>query len=204
MSSSPGYKSLNHDGRSSSTNTCCCSKSWRKCPCYGKACIVIAAIICVFVAVVFSAAGVYSVFYPIHASCKINWSFNASCDVVQTKIVQQINDWKGADMCNGTQRCLYLLKGNKAGVKTTATHETPKKHYIDDLTFDFSSASDGSCQVKGYSTSETWYAVLDYGTNYCNLNNLITGSGVDKLPAYTETTSDSVCTQYSIRNCDVY
>lgn len=28
---------------------------------------------------------------------------------------------------------------------------------------------------KGFSSSETWYAVLDYGTNYCNLNNLITG-----------------------------
>jgi len=29
--------------------------------------------------------------------------------------------------------------------------------------------------VQGYSTSETWYAFLDYGTNYCNLHNLITG-----------------------------
>lgn len=29
--------------------------------------------------------------------------------------------------------------------------------------------------AQGYSTSETWYAILDYGTNYCNLHNLITG-----------------------------
>ena len=29
---------------------------------------------------------------------------------------------------------------------------------------------------QGYSRSETWYAVLDYGTNYCNLHNLITGT----------------------------
>ena len=29
--------------------------------------------------------------------------------------------------------------------------------------------------LQGFSTSETWYAVLDYGTNYCNLHNLITG-----------------------------
>ena len=28
---------------------------------------------------------------------------------------------------------------------------------------------------KGYSTSETWYAILDFGTNYCNLHNLLTG-----------------------------
>ena len=30
--------------------------------------------------------------------------------------------------------------------------------------------------IQGYSTSELWYAVLDYGTNYCNLHNLITGN----------------------------
>ena len=32
-----------------------------------------------------------------------------------------------------------------------------------------------SLYTQGYSTSETWYAVLDSGTNYCNLHNLITG-----------------------------
>ena len=32
-----------------------------------------------------------------------------------------------------------------------------------------------SLYAQGYSTSETWYAVLDSGTNYCNLHNLITG-----------------------------
>ena len=29
--------------------------------------------------------------------------------------------------------------------------------------------------LQGYSTSQTWYAVMDYGTNYCNLFNLIQG-----------------------------
>ncbi|XP_060070712.1 uncharacterized protein LOC132550638 [Ylistrum balloti] len=204
MSSSPGYKSLNNGRNSGSTNTCCCSKSWQKCPCYGKACIVFASIIIVFVVVVFTVAGVYSFFYPLHASCKIKWSVNDSCVDIQTKINQQIHDWKGDSMCNGTQRCLYLMTGSKAGVQTTATHETPIKHYIDDLTLDFSASTDGSCQIKGYSTSQLWYAILDYGTNYCNLHNLITGSGVDQLPGYSETTSDSVCTQYSQRNCDKY
>ncbi|XP_033762440.1 uncharacterized protein LOC117343974 [Pecten maximus] len=206
MSSSPGYKSLN-DGRKSksdSTNTCCCTKTWKTCPCYGKACIVIASIFAVLLVVVASVVAVYSVFYPLHASCKIDWSVNASCDDVQTKIVQQINDWNGRSMCNESQKCLYLLKGDSPGVKITATHETPKKGYIDDLTFDFKSATDGSCQIKGFSTSETWYAVLDYGTNYCNLHNLIEGSGVDKMAGYSETTSNSVCTQYSERNCEVY
>ena len=29
--------------------------------------------------------------------------------------------------------------------------------------------------LQGYSTSETWYAVLDYSTNYCNMRNLLEG-----------------------------
>ena len=35
--------------------------------------------------------------------------------------------------------------------------------------------ADVPCVLQGYSRSETWYALLDYGTNYCNLHNLITG-----------------------------
>jgi len=67
---------------------------------------------------------------------------------------------------------------------------------------------------KGSSSSDTWYAVLDFGTNYCNLNNLITGiylydrflisfikklhliysgAALDKIKGYSETTSDSIC-----------
>ena len=38
-----------------------------------------------------------------------------------------------------------------------------------------------SCVVSGYSTSETWYAVLDSGTNYCNLHNLITSFSNDAV-----------------------
>lgn len=97
-------------------------------------------------------------------------------------------------------------------------------------------------KLQGYSTSETWYAVLDYGTNYCNLRNLIEGrqiynviftervaysasyhhdldfsvlpklilcniilgAGLDKVSGFGESTSDSICTQYSSHNCTVY
>ncbi|XP_014677259.1 PREDICTED: uncharacterized protein LOC106817126 [Priapulus caudatus] len=61
------------------------------------------------------------------------------------------------------------------------------------------------CLYLGFSTSETWYAVLDSGTNYCNLHNLITGTGLDTGDAsYKEKTSNSVCTQYSSANCEKY
>ena len=57
---------------------------------------------------------------------------------------------------------------------------------------------------QGYSTSQTFYAVLDMSTNYCNLRNLLTGSGLDQSQVFTETTSNSICTQYSSANCGMY
>ena len=60
----------------------------------------------------------------------------------------------------------------------------------------------GSFQA--YSTSETWYAVLDSGTNYCNLHNLATLSKLSDEKGFSEMTTDSMCTQYSSHNCDKY
>ncbi len=57
---------------------------------------------------------------------------------------------------------------------------------------------------QGYSTSLTWYAILDFGTNYCNLRNLIDGSGISKTEGFKEETSNGVCTQFTSRNCERY
>jgi hypothetical protein len=58
--------------------------------------------------------------------------------------------------------------------------------------------------VQGFSSSQIWYAVLDYGTNYCNLHNLVEGAGLQADRLYSELTRDEVCTQYTSSNCDKY
>ncbi|CAB4005527.1 uncharacterized protein LOC113672371, partial [Paramuricea clavata] len=123
----------------------------------------------------------------LHASCKIDWSFGINCTTVNTKIVSQIKNWTSDENCKkyGGEKCLYTLISSTA-TEIKATHETPAHHYVDDLSFSFTTPSQGNCAVHGYSTSETWYAVLDDGTNYCNLHNLITGSSLDKAPGYKE------------------
>mmetsp|Transcript_20520 Transcript_20520/g.33725 ORF Transcript_20520/g.33725 Transcript_20520/m.33725 type:complete len:81 (+) Transcript_20520:57-299(+) len=69
------------------------------------------------------------------------------------------------------------------------------------LFFLFSPKGDGiMCEVEGHSSSDTWYAVLDNGTNYCNLHNLVEAAELE----FKEWTSDSVCTQYSSADCLVY
>jgi len=74
--------------------------------------------------------------------------------------------------------------------------------YTDSLRFSLSDTDQGLCSVEATSKSDTWYAVLDFGTNYCNLRNLVEGAGLAAMPGFTETTQDSVCTQYSSRDCD--
>lgn len=143
---------------------------------------------------------------PLHASCKIDWIWAVNCDKVKTAIVDQIHKWTSHDNCPDGQpgeKCLYTLK-NVTEYQILATHTTPVKHYKDDLTFTFGKNGSEICMVQGYSTSETWYAFLDYGTNYCNLHNLITGAGLDKLPKYSEKTDVKICTQYTSANCNKY
>jgi len=146
---------------------------------------------------------------PLHAQCKVNWNFGSSCQDSTKMIIDQIGKWNGT-VCSGPngdgEKCRYaLVKRTDSPTNTilTATHTTPVHEYVDDLTFTLTS-SGSECQVQGYSTSETWYAHLDFGTNYCNLHNLITGSGLDKTVAYSESTSDAVCTQYSSADCTKY
>lgn len=54
---------------------------------------------------------------------------------------------------------------------------------------------------KGESTSNEWFRVFDYGTNYCNLHNLVTGTGFDKSSKFLELTNNAVCTQYNMAVC---
>ncbi|XP_048742470.1 uncharacterized protein LOC125655964 [Ostrea edulis] len=190
-----GYKSL--ENRRSRSVCCSC---WTRKPWYFKMAVGISGVLVVAVVgllIGLAASG------PLHASCKIDWTFGITCDEVSSKIKGQISAWTTADNCaNGGEKCLYKFVSASAN-QLKAKHETPVKHYVDDLTFTFS-PSGASCNVHGFSTSETWYALLDYGTNYCNLHNLITGSGLDKVSGYTEVTSNSVCTQFSSANCTIY
>lgn len=142
---------------------------------------------------------------PLHAQCKVEWTFGIPCMNVYLELVSQIKKWTTADNCvNGGEKCLYTLKSaNKHFI--VAQHTTPVHKYVDDLTFKLSSSFvNGSCYVSGFSVSEVWYAVFDYGTNYCNLHNLIEGSGLDKVSGYSESTSNFNCTQYSKANCTIY
>jgi len=152
--------------------------------------------------------------YPWHASCKIEWTMmSESCTDVKQKLLDQIEQWKGDANC-GTpddcpkmpcgQKCLYEVSSVEDN-KIEATHKTPVKRYIDNLSFEFIEEAGSNCKVAAFSTSSIWYAVLDFGTNYCNLRNLLDGEDGPRFKEgtdFTENTEDSVCTQYTSRDCN--
>uniref|UniRef100_A0A6Q2Y4C9 Uncharacterized protein n=1 Tax=Esox lucius TaxID=8010 RepID=A0A6Q2Y4C9_ESOLU len=142
---------------------------------------------------------------PFHAQCKVEWYFSVPCKQVFESLVTQIKKWRTMSSCAmGGQKCLYKLQAS-ASHFIAAKHTTPFKKSVDDITFRLvSSLLSSHCHVSAMSVSENWYAIKDHGTNYCNLYNLMEGSGLTDAPGYKEITSDFLCTQRSSANCTVY
>ncbi|XP_075903525.1 uncharacterized protein LOC142902395 [Nelusetta ayraudi] len=142
---------------------------------------------------------------PLHAQCKVEWYFATSCRAVSDSLVSQIRKWTSMAGCSmGGQKCLYKLRSASTHF-VAATHTTPFKGYRDELNFQLTSYNFFTCcHVSAMSVSENWYVVRDQGTNYCNLYNLMEGSGLTEARGYKEVTSDFLCTQRSTANCTVY
>lgn len=85
---------------------------------------------------------------PLHASCKLTWDWPmVNCNAVQRRILKQIELWKTADNCkNGGEKCLYSLVSQTAD-QVKATHKTPVKNYVDDLSMKFKPTDQG-CHVE--------------------------------------------------------
>ena len=148
----------------------------------------------------------------LHAQCSLEWVFGISCQNVSTALVSQIKKWNGEEGCaSGGEKCLYDLVSHSedkpGSYVIKATHKTPKRHFVDDLTFTLTSQGQGSpiqCAVEGFSTSEVFYAFLDFGTNYCNMRNLAEGSGLTKARLFGEKVDPDKCTQVKSANCEKY
>eukprot|EP00093_Oithona_nana_P007844 07844.XXX_113270_113950_1 [CDS] Oithona nana genome sequencing. len=145
----------------------------------------------------------------LHAECTVKWTVSVDCAMTQQKIVDQMNAWdnedcetKPDDTAPHGQKCLYKHTGSE-GTTTYGTHTTPIQRYVDDLTFNFQALDNGGCFIDANSISET-LSLLDFGTNYCNLFNLMDGSGLAADAEFTEDTNDYVCTQRSSADCDIY
>ena len=152
--------------------------------------------------------------YP-KAECRITWNIPTDCNTVQNKIQTQMEIWKetpkGKEACPGTseecprlpcgQKCRYVFEGVDEEGRVTGYHLTPAFSFKDSISFEFV-ANGSSCNVVGFSKSTVKYALLDSGTNYCNLRNLLDGANLSQGNGFTEDTNVLICTQYDRINCE--
>jgi len=99
------------------------------------------------------------------------------------------------DKCPCGQKCFYVHKEtNSRFVK--GSHITPVIRYVDDIIFEkLTERNNNYCKIHGhsFSTGPAWF---DFTTNYCNMRNLMVGSGLADLEGYREESNTDLCMQY--------
>ncbi|XP_043257534.1 uncharacterized protein LOC122400245 [Colletes gigas] len=141
--------------------------------------------------------------YPLHASCVVKWKFGDSCVDTMQKLRWQILDWSSCINCGSRgSRCLYTLEESKPDESNVirAVHVASNTRTVETIKIIFEEVNK-TCVATGESVSNEWFRIFDYGINYCNLHNLVTGLGYDKSPRFLELTTNAVCTQYNMAVC---
>ncbi|KAK5889205.1 hypothetical protein CesoFtcFv8_015230 [Champsocephalus esox] len=81
-------------------------------------------------------------------------------------------------------------------------HNSSENLYSESMEFILhTTVQTGSCRVSAQSSSLALSSLLDIGLNYCNLNNLLTASGLNLAAGFTEMTSEWACLGYGFAAC---
>ncbi|KAM3866033.1 coiled-coil domain-containing protein 39 [Diretmus argenteus] len=131
---------------------------------------------------------------------QFTWSFGVPCNDVYVALVNQIKAWQTMKSCkSGGETCLYeLLSATPDMIK--AKHTSPRTKCVVDLQFALLSV-DAVCKMNGDSVSEGLGEPDTNSTNYCSMQNLVEGSGLDKVPGYKQFSSKWLCPAYPDANC---
>ncbi|KAM7400432.1 hypothetical protein PAMA_004900 [Pampus argenteus] len=124
-----------------------------------------------------------------HAYCKIVWLLGLPCDQVNIAIVTQIKAMGSYKLGPVTPD---VIQANH----TSAVGQTESVNFTM-----ISMAMGQGCHLDGLSVSAFWYSLLDNGTNYCNLRNVIQGSGLTKAPGFVEFTNEWLCLGIGLSSC---
>ncbi|KAM3603942.1 uncharacterized protein V6R79_004396 [Siganus canaliculatus] len=124
-----------------------------------------------------------------HAFCKIVWLLGLPCNRVNMAIVTQIKAMGSYKLGSVTPD---LIQANH----TSAIGQIEGVNFsMIDTTMSM------GCRVEGTSVSAFWYSLFDNGTNYCNLRNVIQGSGLTTAPGFVEFTNEWLCLGFGLSAC---
>ncbi|KAL3055341.1 hypothetical protein OYC64_018096 [Pagothenia borchgrevinki] len=124
-----------------------------------------------------------------HAFCRIVWLLAVPCDQVNMALVTQIKAMGSYKLSSVTPD---LIQANH----TSAVGQVESVNFTM-----ISTAMSMGCHVEGSSISAFWFSLFDNGTNYCNLHNVIQGSGLTKAPGFMEFTNEWLCLGVGLSPC---
>lgn len=136
--------------------------------------VIISIIFAVSIALVASKSAFNAFFTPVRAGCNITIDFTNSCADVRKEITTRVNgqptSWHDPHN-NGSYT--FTIKDSKSRFSLERKSGTGSKIvYTDSVDFFFEDSQDEkSCHVVASSNSQV-FSILDFGTNFCNMNNL--------------------------------
>ncbi|KAM9718768.1 uncharacterized protein ACNS7B_019864 [Menidia menidia] len=123
------------------------------------------------------------------AFCKIVWLIGVPCDQVTTAIVTQIKAMGSYNLGSVTPTVIQANHTSGIGqIESVNFTMTPTSMVL-------------GCHVQGSSVSAVWFSLYDNGTNFCNLRNVIKGSGLTKAPGFMEFTNEWLCLGCALSAC---
>ena len=108
-----------------------------------------------------------------HAGCHTSVQIGSDCATAFTALDKTIKSYSAGGPSHG----LYEIHSEVQNMSIWTTRTTPTKHYVDDIEFTLT-PSGNTCSIAAQSRSQT-LSYLDYDTNYCNMWNVVKGSGLD-------------------------
>lgn len=123
----------------------------------------------------------------LHSGCMTTTVVQEDCASTYAQIDATIKGYGAGGPANG----IYKIVSEKDNQNIWVTRTTPTKHYVEDIEFTLTpskgnvsayNTSGETCFISAQSRAESNYLLSgfwDYDTNYCNMWNVMRGSGLD-------------------------
>lgn len=160
--------------------------------------------ITIIVTLLIGTIGVVNLYSPIHAGCELTAQFSNPCsdvhDEISSRILGQYKNWHDPHN-NGTYKISEEQATDKFSMERTSGSASTVK-YVDKVKFLLSSSSEGTaCDLFATSDSQV-FSILDFGTNFCNINNLYcSDESCRPFKRLTYTYKVNKCTDSTLKSC---
>uniref|UniRef100_A0A3Q3DKG5 Uncharacterized protein n=1 Tax=Hippocampus comes TaxID=109280 RepID=A0A3Q3DKG5_HIPCM len=131
-------------------------------------------------------------------ACRVIWLFKQACYEQVEAVRQQVKAWSTKTCADSQEECMYeLVKDSASFLKIR--HTSPSTHSISELFFEFNPPSAPEfCCVKAAAITKSSNSTSN---NYCQLYNLMAGSGLIQKQGVREICNEDMCPSKKTAAC---